>query len=587
MRNLKLTTDVCVVGGGLSGVCAAIAAARHGADVVLVHDRPVLGGNASSEIRMWICGAQGTEDHFHPDMLETGIIEEIRLKNMYRNPYGNWSIWDSILYEMIWAESKIKLMANCTCMDGEMEGARLKSIKAWQMTTETRLQVDAELFIDCSGDGILIPLTGAEHRIGREAAGEFGEDIDLQVADKKTMGMSCLLQTREMDRPRRYIAPDWANVYETDADLNNRQHSMKSHNFWWLELGGDRDSIHDAEEIKDELLKTSFGIWDHIKNRDEKHGSENWQLEWAGFLPGKRESRRYIGDYVLTHTDVRNEGRFDDLIAYGGWAMDDHPPAGFRHEGAPTLMHEAPAPYGIPYRSLYSKNIENLMCAGRNISATHMALSSTRVMATCSLIGQAAGTAAAIAVAGGLTPREVGQQKIGELKQALMQDDCYLPWNVREVSELMKAAVLSASEGDAEALRDGVSRPVGGVSHGWTAKAGAQVTAEWELVMTVSQIRLVFDSDLNRGTFGKKIAVNMPCRYTQEMHEQAPPPSLVKAFHVDVLTESGEWESVWVEKNNIQRHVEFSLDRMARAVRLTLDETWGDDAIRVFEWDVC
>nr|WP_321268640.1 FAD-dependent oxidoreductase [uncultured Sulfurimonas sp.] len=153
-------------------------------------------------------------------------------------------------------------------------------------------------------------------------------------------------------------------------------------------------------------------------------------------LPGKRESRRYIGDHILNQNDVRAEGKFDDLVAYGGWTMDDHNPGGFRYPGQPTTFHPAPSPFGIPYRSLYSFNIGNLFCAGRNISASHAAMSATRVMATCATLGQAVGTAAAIAVRDSLTPREVYQKRIGELKQTLMDDDCYLPWNGREIPEL-------------------------------------------------------------------------------------------------------------------------------------------------------
>jgi hypothetical protein len=223
------------------------------------------------------------------------------------------------------------------------------------------------------------------------------------------MGMSCLIQMRETDRPQPFIPPAWANKYLTDADLPHRGHEILKTNFWWIELGGEHDSIHDTELLRDELLKVAFGVWDHIKNRGG-HGAENWVLEWVGFLPGKRESRRYVGDHILTHNDIRAEGKFDDLVAYGGWTMDDHHPGGIRYAGPPTIFHPAPSPYGIPYRSLYSRNVENLFFAGRNISATHAAMSSTRVMATCAIMGQAVGTAAAIATRDGLTPRGVYEQ---------------------------------------------------------------------------------------------------------------------------------------------------------------------------------
>ena len=539
---------------------------------------------------MWICGAQALDKEdgeSNENLIETGIIEEIRLKNMARNPHGNWSIWDSILYEIIWETPNITLFANCTCMDGTTENNRLKSIQAWQMTTETRLHIEANLFIDCSGDGILIPLSGADHRIGRESSAEFDEDIQPDLSDKKTMGMSCLLQTRETDSPRKFIAPEWANTYPTDADLHHRRHDMHSHNFWWLELGGDRDSIHDAEEVKNELLQASFGIWDHIKNRGD-HGADNWQLEWAGFLPAKRESRRYIGDYVMTQNDVRAEGRFDDLVAYGGWPMDDHHPAGLNYEGDPTTFHGAPAPYGIPYRSLYSRNIENLMFAGRNISVTHAALSSTRVMATCSLIGQAVGTAAAMAVEKSLTPREIGQHKITELKNRLMDDDCYLPWNTRSVAPLTREAdIASTGEGNPENLRDGFNRTVDETEHAWRAEIGDQVTYSWSSPQRITALRLVLDSNLSRGTFGKGVAINMPCRYTLENHEQQPPSTLVKGFRVEVLNNNGAWETAWAEENNTQRFLKRNVECDTTAIRLTVHQTWGDAAVNIFDWEVC
>lgn len=567
-------------------MCAAVAAARQGAKVALIHDRPVLGGNASSEVRMWICGAQGLDCSPNNDLLETGIIEEIRLKNMYRNPGGNWSIWDSVVYETARQEPNIELMVNCTCLDADVGEGIIRSVKAWQMTTETWFTVSARIFIDCSGDSILIPLTGAEHRIGRESSAEFGEEIPPAVSDKKTMGMSCLLQTRETGSPQPFIAPDWAHVYKTNDELNNRPHDLRSHNFWWLELGGDRDSIHDAEEVKDELLKSAFGIWDHIKNQGD-HGADNWQLEWLGFLPGKRESRRYIGDYIMTQNDILAGGRFDDLVAYGGWPMDDHHPAGLKHKGDPTQFHYAPAPYGISYRCLYSRTIQNLMCAGRNISVTHAALSSTRVMATCSVIGQAAGTAAAIAVRHSLTPREVGQQRIRELQQQLMEDDCYLPWKARQVSGLLQGASIHSSGGeDAEPLRNGIGRVVDGTPNSWRTAVGGQVTYRWDRLQTVRSFRLVLDSNLNRGTFGKSLATNMPCRYTLDMEGQRPPASLVRGFHIDALDREGCWQMVYRAEENSQRLVRGGLNVQATAVRLTVDATWGAESAAVFEWDV-
>ena len=578
MRHLKHEAEFCVVGGGLSGMAAAIAAARHGVKTVLIQDRPVLGGNASSEIRMWVCGARGRDNR------ETGIIEEILLENLYRNPMRNYTMWDAILWAKVRYQENLKLLLNCSCNDLVMDGDRIRSVKAWQGTAETWHTVEAALFADCSGDSVLAPLSGAEFRVGREARAEFDESIEPEQADKRTMGMSCLIQARESDRPQPFIPFPWAEVYPTEDDLPHRDHRLPQSNFWWIELGGEQDSIHDTEEVRDELLRAAFGIWDHIKNQGD-HGADNWALEWLGFLPGKRESRRYVGDHILTQNEVRAEGRFDDLVAYGGWPMDDHHPGGLRWKGEPTIFHPAPSPFGIPYRCLYSRNVTNLFCAGRNISTSHAALSSTRVMATCALLGQAVGTAAALATQHELTPRGVYQERIDELKQTLMDDDCYLPWNVRAVPELSRQAQLSASEGDPEPLRNGIDRamhgaPIGDAYNGWVARKGASVEYRFAELQPVGVSRLVFDSHLNR------TGQNMPCAYPLQAEPANVPPTMVRAFRIEAEDADGRWAVIHRESDNYQRLVRISMDLTARAVRLIPEETWGGDEVRLFAWDL-
>lgn len=573
MRQKNHKVDFCVVGGGLAGMCAAISAARHGARVLLMQDRPVLGGNASSEIRMWVGGAHGKNNR------ETGILEEIMLENLYRNPYRNYSIWDSILYEKVKFEDNITMLLNCSANDLEMDKNEIKKVKGWQLTSETWHTVEATLFADCSGDSILAPLSGAEFRIGRESAREFNEDIEPPEADKKTMGMSCLIQARETDRSQPFIPPAWANKYPTDDDLPYRGHDIRNSNFWWIELGGEQDSIHDTEDIRDELLKVAFGIWDHIKNYGD-HKADNWVLEWVGFLPGKRESRRYVGDHIITQNDVRAEGKFEDIVAYGGWSMDDHHPGGIRWKGQPTIFHPAPSPYGIPYRSLYSKNISNLLFAGRNISATHAALSSTRVMATCAVIGQAVGTAASIAIQYGLTPRGVYRERIHELQQTLMDDDCYLPWKAREISELTKTARLTASEGNPEPIRNGIDRPVGENSNCWSGKLGSWICYSFHEPREIKEFRFIFDSDLNRNR------LNMPCNFPLNMESFTVPGSMIRVFRIEALDENGLWKSIFEEKNNYQRLVRIKKNVKTTAVRFIPLETWGANNANIFAWDI-
>lgn len=483
MKFVEHEADLCVVGGGLAGTCAAVAAARRGIRVVLMQDRPVLGGNASGEIRMWVCGAHGDNNR------ETGIIEEMELENFYRNTGLSYSVWDSVVYEKAMMEPNLTLLLNCTCQEAMMEGRRIAAVKGWQMTSETYHTVRAALFADCSGDSILAPLTGAEFRLGRESRAEFGEPIAPELADRRTMGNSCLFQIRETDRPQPFIPPEWAYVFPTDDDMPFREHHIGT-NYWWIELGGDRDSIHDADALRHELLRIALGVWDHVKNRGD-HGADNWVLDWIGFLPGKRESRRYVGDVIITQQDVEAGGPFQDIVAYGGWTMDDHFPAGFGHkESYPTIHHPAPSPWGIPWRSLYSVNIENLAFAGRNISVTHTALSSSRVMATCALLGQAVGTGAALAVKTGATLRGLDVRK---LQQMLMEDDCFLPGLRRTPSSLTLKARTNA-----EALRSGMDRDYGGEDNAWTGAPGDYVEYAFDAPRKIERLRLVFDSCLNR-----------------------------------------------------------------------------------------
>ncbi len=578
MQENRHTVDFCVIGGGLAGMSAAITAARHGAKVLLMQDRPVLGGNASSEIRMWVCGAHGDYNR------ETGIIEEIMLENLYRNQGKNWSLWDSVLYEKVKYEDNITLLLNCSCNDVVMEGKKIRSVKGWQLTTETWHTVEAGLFADCSGDSILAPLTGAEFRIGREASFEFNESIEPEQADDKTMGMSCLIQARETERPQTFVTPDWAYTYKSDEELPNRGHDISKTNFWWIEVGGETDTIHDTEELRDELLKIALGVWDHIKNQGD-HGAENWQLEWMGFLPGKRESRRYVGDYILNQNDVRAEGRFDDLVAYGGWSMDDHHPAGFNYPGEPTIFHPAPSPFGIPYRSLYSKNIENLFFAGRNISATHAAMSASRVMATCATLGQAVGTAAAIAIDNQITPRGVYKRKIEELKQTLLTDDCYLPWNKYQVSTLSMKAKLTAAEGNPQLLRNGKERPLAGEMNYWQGSIGSSIEYSFDKPEEIKQIRFVFDSDLKEENNGH-CHMNMPCKYPLDAEYKGVPETMLRKYKVEILDDHGQWQKIIQEENNYQRLVKYNGEWKTTAIRFTSEKTWGSEKANIFTWDL-
>ena len=517
MKHTYHEADLCVIGGGISGLCAAVSAARHGIRVVLIHDRPVLGGNASSEIRMHICGCHGFNNR------ETGILEEILLENYYRNHNLSFSIWDTVLYEKAKFQDNLTLLLNCTCQTAETDPdtGRILSVTGWTLNSETYHTVSAAFFADCSGDSILAPLTGAEYVMGREGRNEFNESIAPLTRDSKTMGMSCLLMHRETDRPQPFTPPDWAYKYPDDSDMPQDSHDVNT-NFWWIELGGMGDCIHDTDALRDELLKIALGVWDHMKNHGD-HGCENWALDWIGFLPGKRESRRYRGAYIVTQNDVEAGGKFDDTVAYAGWTMDDHFPEGFYYKGGhPTIYHPAPTPWGLPYRALYSVNIPNLYFAGRNISVTHSALSSSRVMATCALLGQAVGTAAALAVqSGAAQPCDVDIRK---LQENLLWDDCMLPGFPRIPNNLTKCAKT-----DYPMLQDGCDR-----DNPASVRFGDTVSYQWDKTVRLNEIRIIFDSDLTRNKH------NMPHNYPLDMPTEHMPKTLVKGYKLIAVKENGE-----------------------------------------------
>ncbi|MDA3962688.1 MAG: FAD-dependent oxidoreductase [Planctomycetota bacterium] len=558
--------DVCVVGGGMSGVCAAIAAARNGARTCLVQDRAVLGGNASSEIRMWICGAHGANTK------ETGILEEIQLANLARNPAGNFAVWDAVLHDAIATQPNLDLFLNCSCTGTEADGpddARvLGAITCWQLTTQTWHRIEATTFIDCSGDGVLALDSGAWFMQGREAMDAYDEDIQPSQADNRTMGNSILLQIEDTGKKVSFTPAPGSYRFSKD-DFPFRLRGVKGNNFWWVELGGLNDTILDAERIRGDLHAVIWGVWDYIKNvAEEKDEAATWDLHWIGALPGKRENRRFVGHHVLNQNDVRT-GSFNDVIAYGGWSMDDHHPAGMMYPGKPTVFHSAPSPYGIPLRSLISRNVRNLLFAGRNISATHAALSSTRVMATCALLGQAAGSAAALATRHRCLPAAIASEHIAELQQALLHDDVWLPGRQRPINPLSQSATC-----DAPVLLSGNDRPLSDDDQQqWRGSPGEAISFSWSSPQQVGGLRMVCDSNL-------KDLKRMPCQYPAQLKL---PDELLRSFRVEVDRGDGTWHTAHRCDNNIQRFISIPDLGEATGLRIVPESTWGqNDSIALY-----
>ena len=580
VKNVALETDFVVCGGGLSGICAAIAAARHGTKVVLVQDRPVLGGNASSEMRMGICGAHGDQNY------EAGILEELQLRNFYYNPLQRYTLWDDVLYASVIEEKNITLLLN-TSVDGvEMDGGRIAAVKAWNANAYTRYVIRGRIFADCTGDGIL-RLSGAKFRHGREDPAEFGENFQQGGNDGRTMGNSILLQLRKTKTDHPFRAPAWAYKF-TDADFvddaqpkeKGKHYSYKrlypdNNNFWWIEFGGNIDTIGDANAIQLELKKIAYGVWAYMKNHPDGR-CKGYDLDWIGSLPGKRESVRFVGPHILTQHDVMSGGHFEDVVAYGGWTLDDHHPDAFWKHGHLSEHHVCPSPFGIPFDCLYSVNVPNLMFAGRDISVTHMALSATRVMATCAMLGQAVGTAAAIAVREKADPAAVRAKHLAELQATLEDDDQMLPFRWRKVSVLTAAAKTSSTN---EVLRNGIDRAWGKADNGvWLAPGEESVVYEWEKPVRISGARIVFDSDFKeRGKRMRKLEA------TTERKEM--PKMLAKGFRVEARV-GGAWRTVFEDAANWRRLRQLAFDPVeADALRLVVTETWGGKKARVFAMD--
>ncbi|WP_327179364.1 FAD-dependent oxidoreductase [Streptomyces sp. NBC_01335] len=427
MREEEVHYDIAVIGGGLAGTCAAIAAARLGRRVALVNNRPVLGGNASSEIRVWVCGA--TAHGVHRWARETGIMGELYTENQYRNPEGNPYYWDQVVLDAVRAEPNIDLYLNTDVREVDASGPddsrQVHSCTGWMMGSERRITFHAHQFLDCTGDGLLGHLAGAHYRIGREAQAEFDEPWAPVEADRALLGSTILFHSRDTGAPAKFVPPAYAKDLSTTPILRNRilRTGDNGCDYWWVEWGGELDTVHDNERIRDELQSVIMGIWDHIKNSGEFPDAANLTLEWVGSLPGKREYRRFLGDHVLTQQDILQQRQFSDRIAFGGWSVDLHPVQGMYADEPGARQRYADGIFHIPLRSLYSANVTNLHFAGRNISATHIAFGATRVMATCATLGEAAGTAAALCVTEGLTPRELATKQPELVRRTLLRQD--------------------------------------------------------------------------------------------------------------------------------------------------------------------
>ncbi len=609
INHVEKNYETVVVGGGLSGVCAAVACARHGVKTAIIQNRPMFGGCASSEIRMHIVGA--SSHGAKKNLAETGILMEILLENKHRNPYASFSVFDSVIWEKVRFQENLDSYLNTNMDDIVMDGDKVRSIICHQSTTETEYVFSAPIFVDATGHGTLSIMAGAKGRIGCEARSEFNEQDAPEEANDDTMGDTIMFTAVDRGEPVHFEKPFWAYTFSED-DLKYRGHdnSISSHKdggelvefeegsgrlpeffnvdsgYWWIELGGQYDDIiRESEDIRDELLKCVYGVWDHLKNVGD-HGVENYDLDWVGMVAGDRESRRIEGDYLLNENDLRSNRIFPDAVAYGGWQIDEHVRGGIMDfDKLPSRIYNFDGCYTIPWRCYYTKDVSNIMLAGRDISATKMGFASARVMGTCSVGGQAVGTAAALAVKYGCTPREVGEH-IDELQQMLLRDDCYIPgFSNHDDADLARRAHISATgwtEGnDPEKVISGVAREVGDESNCWEAdlgEEGAAIMLSFDKEELISEVQITFDPNLTREIM-PSLTKNVRDRQVKGM-----PTELVKDYRVSLICHGEEVLCKEVH-DNYQRLNRIRIDggMLCDCVKVTVTDTYGLDKARIFE----
>ncbi|WP_309380219.1 FAD-dependent oxidoreductase [Cerasicoccus frondis] len=450
LKKKEIEVDLAIVGGGMAGVCAAITAAREGMKVALVQDRPVLGGNASSEVRLWALGATSHMGNNNRWAREGGVIDEIMVENLWRNRKGNPIYFDALLLEKVRLEPNITLLLNTAMVGLEKDGeTRIKLLHAFCSQNSTLYDISAPLFCDASGDGIMGYLAGAAYRVGAESADEFNEPFAPDESYGELLGHTIYFYAKDTGAAVKYVAPDFAlkdiNKIPRHDHIEVKQYGCS---LWWLEYGGRMDTVHDTEEIKWELWKVAYGVWDYLKNSGKFPETENQTLEWIGTIPGKRESRRIEGDYMLRQSDIVEQKRFDDAVSFGGWAVDLHPADGVYSTQSSCTQFHSKGVYQIPYRTMYSRNVENLFTAGRLISVSHVAFGSTRVMMTCAHNAQAVGMAAAVCLENDLMPRDLVETgRMGVLQRRLRRKGQFIPHlsPLEDTQDLVRSARLSAS----------------------------------------------------------------------------------------------------------------------------------------------
>ncbi len=421
-RNYEKEYDFVVVGGGFTGICCAVEAARAGLKTALVSNRGFIGGNSGAEVRCPVDGADG-EQQFNYNARETGLIEEIRLRNLHDNRDGNSYRWDMVLMDFIGAEPLLDLYLN-TCVDRtETEGDRIVTVSGIQTTTEKRFTFRAPLFADNTGDGTLAVLSGCGWQEGSESRETYDEKIAGPEANGDLLLSTLTYYASDKGHPIRFYAPDNSFDMAASGLLEHREipREMFERFVWFYEVGAGLDQVADAEEINLEHRKLLHSVWDYIKSHD--YGADNYDFDYIAPYPGKRESRRIEGLLRLTEKDLTEQRDFPDAVGYGGWAIDLHSPKGFYGTDPENWWVYLKGLYSIPLRAAVAKDCRNLFIIGRCFSVSHVASGSTRLNATLATVGQAVGLAAALCVRKKKLPRALIEEDMEELHRAQYRRD--------------------------------------------------------------------------------------------------------------------------------------------------------------------
>lgn len=604
--------DFVVVGAGPGGVPAAISAARAGLKTALINSRSHLGGNSSDEGTI---GYDGAACH-NPGMAETGIANEI--KNI---KWHNDITWQKALEMLAENEPNLTVFNNTLCINANVKNDKIVSAVCIDTITLVKTEFFATVFADCSGDGWLGYFSGAKYRVGREAFAETGEELAPINPDTLTMsGCICGITkdglkkrsfyAEDAGKPVDFTLPDFA-IKLPEGEKLCRTAEQTNIAEWWLENSNDYDDLFEAEYARDSLVRLALGYFDWLKNSNAtKDKMRNYELKELALYNSKRENRRIIGDYILTQNDCIEKTKFDDAVSYSGWAIDLHHPKGI-FSGAEGVFYKniAVGITEIPYRCLYSKNIGNLFVASRCASFTHIALGTTRVESTLATLGQVVGTAAWFCVKNEMTPREVGESYITQLKQRLLKDDLTVPRTVNEDNEDLarNATVTATAKSDFEPLEsindnfikihghldieklktddsgnilssccpeniiNGKLRGTLTESNAWYCDTGVpqSVTLSLEKPSVIKQVRITADTDL----VYPSVAFRKPRFY----------PKTATDLSVEVYS-NNSWHNVGNVRDNFLRQIILDFDPIeAERVRVTVKKSTGVNTAKIIE----